>query len=106
MEEIHEYMPERRVVEGGQLSLPCHAEAYPIPTKDWSKDGGRLYQTPGRLIHSYGCSLLKVNVKVYFGCFCCAMSNMYSALLGFVLAFFLSHSAKLKDYEIRGFGKH
>lgn len=57
-----EHQPDRKVVEGEQLSLPCHAEAHPEPTKDWTKDGSKLFPTPGKLMIIYSvmqpCSVL------------------------------------------------
>ncbi|XP_063876640.1 hemicentin-1-like isoform X2 [Scylla paramamosain] len=76
VEEIHEYTPEKRVVEGGQLSLPCHAEAYPIPTKDWSKDGEKLHPTPDLIISTSGTVEVSHAAPQHSGNYRCTLTNM------------------------------
>ncbi|XP_050723288.1 hemicentin-1-like isoform X2 [Eriocheir sinensis] len=75
LEEVAAQRPDTRVVEGEQLSLPCHAEAHPAPSKAWTKDGTRLLPTPDLSISSAGTVEVSRAAPKHSGSYRCTLTN-------------------------------
>ncbi|XP_069163060.1 hemicentin-1 isoform X2 [Procambarus clarkii] len=76
VEEQLNLWPEKSVVEGGQLSLPCSAHAYPEPTRDWTKDGSRLLPDEDLTISSSGTVEVARAAPSHSGSYRCTLANM------------------------------
>ncbi|XP_042230990.1 hemicentin-1-like isoform X2 [Homarus americanus] len=75
VEEELQLWPERSVVEGGQLSLPCNANAYPEPTRDWTKDGAKLLPGNDLTISSEGAVEVSRAAPTHSGSYRCTLVN-------------------------------
>nr|XP_053650237.1 hemicentin-1-like [Cherax quadricarinatus] len=76
VEEELNLWPERSVVEGGHLSLPCSANAYPEPTRDWTKDGSRLLPDNDLTILSSGTVEVTRASPSHSGSYKCTLTNL------------------------------
>ncbi|XP_063600047.1 hemicentin-1-like [Penaeus indicus] len=75
VETVEETWPERSVVEGGRLSLPCPALANPTPTRDWTKDGVRLLPEEGLEILESGTVEVSRAEPKHSGSYRCTLTN-------------------------------
>ncbi|XP_071515843.1 hemicentin-1-like [Panulirus ornatus] len=76
VEEELQLWPEKSVVEGSQFSLPCTANAFPKPTRNWTKDGAMLLPDDDLTILRSGSVEVSQADPRHSGSYRCTLTNV------------------------------